>query len=299
MQTYLESVNNLVEQFCSDLRDVSIGIQSDVVDLLAKQVDEMECSDMGPPKVLKDIAEQRGDSLDKADFNTLVLFYELFAGSVNFCYWYGAYDVRPTGGGASTMYKCLDDAFSSVLRDGNGGSVAESFKDNLIRARMPLLEERLRYVNEVGNSESYLTPWLYLSESLQEFLDVLLIHCPSFGKDMFLKRAFLLAHMMNRRIGLYSSFIEQVPVPADYQIPKMLEHFGVLKYSDDLHDTIWEGRLIPPGSRQECEIRASTMMACKMLAEKIGCTQGDIDTVLWYNRKSCSNPFHLTITTDY
>jgi hypothetical protein len=105
--------------------------------------------------------------------------------------------------------------------------------------------------------------------------------------------------MLNRRLGLYKSFIDQVPVPADYQVPKMLEWMGVLQYSDDLHDTIWEGRLIPSGSRQECEIRASTIMACRMLAKEIGCMQSDVDTALWYNRKACTNPFHLTITTDY
>ena len=298
VMTYLESVENLVEQFCKDPIDVYIDIKPEIVDKLGKQIGEMECSDMGVPKVIFEIAEKNSLEYDSFDFKQLVVLYELLAGSVNFCYWYGAHNVRPTGGGASVMYQCLDEAFRASAQDGN---ITGRFGENMVRCHMPLIEERLKYVSHVAIRDSvkndvYL---LLYAKSLQDFLDKLLISYVSFSKDMFLKRAFLLVHMLNRRLGLYEEFIHQVPVPADYQIPKMLEWFGVLKYSDDLHDMIWESRLIPSGSLQECEIRASTIMACKMLADEIGCTQGDIDIALWYNRKACDNPFHLTITTDY
>ena len=90
-----------------------------------------------------------------------------------------------------------------------------------------------------------------------------------------------------------------MPVPADYQIPKMLEGMGCINYNYILSEKIQNGELIPAGSIEECEIRAATMLAGKRLAELSGKTMCDIDTYLWLKRKEVDKPFHLTITTNY
>ena len=88
-------------------------------------------------------------------------------------------------------------------------------------------------------------------------------------------------------------------MPADYQVPKMLEHFGCLVYTRDLEDKIKRHTMIPKWSIEEISIRAGTILVCDKLSELTGWTKSDIDAWLWRNRKECDKPFHLTITTDY
>ena len=93
--------------------------------------------------------------------------------------------------------------------------------------------------------------------------------------------------------------ISILPVPADYQVPKMLKWLGCINYSSELVFNIERSLILPSGSIEEVEIRSATVQACSFLAEYSGCTVCDIDTYLWNNRKKCTDPFHLTITTDY
>ena len=116
---------------------------------------------------------------------------------------------------------------------------------------------------------------------------------------MFLKRAFLLSIMLYRRLQWFKDDIDIIPVPADYQLPKVLEGWGCINYSYTLSDKVQGGELIPSGSLEECEIRAATILVCKRLAELSGHKMCDIDTYLWLKRNEIDKPFHLTITTNY
>ena len=122
---------------------------------------------------------------------------------------------------------------------------------------------------------------------------------PGYASDMFLKRASLFFLQLNRKFGWYSETIKDLHIPADYQVPKMLRHFGVLEYNTFLSTQIQTYSLIPSGSLMECEIRAATIIASKRLAELTGWITPEIDTWFWTKRKECDDPFHLTITTDY
>ena len=122
---------------------------------------------------------------------------------------------------------------------------------------------------------------------------------PGYGKDLFLKRAFLFIIQMYRRLGLFKDEIHKIPVPADYQIPKMLRMLGCIKYNYPLDLMVADGRLISEGSLLECEIRAATIVVCKKIADLAGCSCADVDTYLFANRKTCRDPFHLTVTTNY
>jgi hypothetical protein len=57
--------------------------------------------------------------------------------------------------------------------------------------------------------------------------------------------------------------------------------------------------LIPAGSLEEIEIRASTIVAAQKIAEEANITTTQVDDYLWLNRKMTNDPFHLTYTTDY
>ena len=123
------------------------------------------------------------------------------------------------------------------------------------------------------------------------------------GKDydtyMSLKRAFLLVIMLYRKVQWFKNEIDILPVPADYQIPKMLEGLGCINYDYILSEKIQNGELILAGSLEECEIRAATMLTGRRLAELSGHTMADVDTYLWLKRNEINKPFHLTITTNY
>ena len=49
---------------------------------------------------------------------------------------------------------------------------------------------------------------------------------------------------------------------ADYRVPQVLAHEGVLVYSSELQDRLSRKEEIPFGDPDECEIRAASILAC-------------------------------------
>lgn len=258
-----------------------------------------------------------------------IVLYELIANSINYAYWYGRSDIRPNGSDANKMHKTLDLVFGSVtppmvaLTDEYCKAIINEFIQRLTMERFPMLQQRVVHLKElVEEVEESWTPYdVYLvkpgrckallfsiamardidakAESLTWWMEELIKTFPGYASDMFLKRASLFFMMLHRRGGWFKSEIKDLHIPADYQIPKILRYLNVLKYSLGLSCDISAGDLIPAGSLAECEIRASTIVAAQKIAELVGVTAVQIDDYLWLNRKMTSDPFHLTITTDY
>ena len=122
---------------------------------------------------------------------------------------------------------------------------------------------------------------------------------PGFSEDMFLKRANLFFGMLYRRMGYFEDQVHKLIIPADYHIPNVLRHYKCLAYDSDLSEKIARRELILENSLEECAIRASSILACKKIAEIADCTMTDVYTVLFEKRKEAVNHFHLTITTNY
>jgi hypothetical protein len=150
------------------------------------------------------------------------VIYELLASSVNYCYWYGTPFIRPNDASSTLMYKCLDDAFlfSSWPR-----YAIERFQYNLVKNRFPLIEKRIEHLDQVAK--------FFLQHPISIFnkIDVtgtidLLINMPTFASDIFVKRASLFCMRMNNRFGWYKEDLSKLPVPADYQVPKIMKHLG-------------------------------------------------------------------------
>lgn len=78
---------------------------------------------------------------------------------------------------------------------------------------------------------------------------------------------------------------------ADYEVPKILRHFGVLRYSTELEKIVDKGIILERNSRMEKEIRAQTVNAMSMLLQKINnerllidlkpTTIVELDYVIW------------------
>lgn len=266
------------------------------VDCLAEQIKGVKFKPIGYPKALEFCP-------DEFKVQSLVR-YEMTAASINYCYWYGRDVIRPTGGGANTMYELLDRAWNRGEQD---------FREGLITERFPLVEARLRHLDEVysdnglayasrlsraildqqnGTQSSY-------NQTLDWFFTELLLVCPGFADDILLKRASLFFMLLYRRIGAFKNDIHKLPIPADYQVPKMLKHLGCLLYTEALEGKVRNEVPIMSGSAEECEIRAASILACQQIAERAGITMCDVDEYLWTRRKECKDPFHLTWTTHY
>jgi hypothetical protein len=199
------------------------------------------------------------------------------------------------------MYDIIVDAVTNKFKGVVEADFVNYIIDKLVFDRYPLLEERVKHIMEVSMSTQEFIMFVLMNRDndARIVLHELVRRYPGFASDMFLKRAFLFCYQLNRVLGWFEDSINELPVPADYQVPKMLEYFGCLNYKPVLIDKIKNHTMIPKWSIEEISIRGGTILACDKLSEITGWTKSDIDAWLWLQRKECNKPFHLTITTDY
>ncbi|MFW9871750.1 MAG: queuosine salvage family protein [Candidatus Thorarchaeota archaeon] len=233
---------------------------------------------------------------------------ELVASSINYCYWYGSSNIRPNGASSTFLYEHIANAFfdysGTPARQETGFNICLTRLINLlITNRFPLSEERMYHLNQLR-----LAGEKYVSDIITDYKETgnindamlsLITLFPGFGSDIFLKRAILFFMQLNRRFGWFSEGMKTLPVAADYQVPKLLEHLGCITYCPELKKRISFNKLIPKNSIEECEIRAATIIACRELCKLTGWNIAQVDGYLWLKRKEVTTPFHLTITTDY
>lgn len=284
----VENVYKVSEEFMKDPLEVELNYEQ-----IEKLANEM--IDNGKIDFL--------NHYDNDDVFKAVLL-ELVASSINYCYWYGKSTVRPNGCSSLFLYECITNAFFDYT-----GADQDKFNicltrliNLLISNRFPLLEERMYHLNQLRFSAEDYSQKIMDNNNIENINDLMLeliTLFPGFASDIFLKRTFLFFMQMNRRFGWFEEAIHNMPVAADYQVPKMLEHFNCISYCPDLEQQIIFNKLIPKGSIEECEIRAATILACKKLCEITSWNIAEIDGFLWLKRHEVTKPFHLTITTDY
>lgn len=257
-------------------------------------------------KMLKE-GKTKFPSKEKPILTNKLILQELVANSINYCYWYGKDSVRPNGAGATLMYELVEECFD---KHHFGEALINNLIHMLTKNRFPLLEERIRHLKQLlSNGESYASLFFWgttqdpddkeLIDYQTKLFNQLLEYFPGYASDIFLKRASLFFLQLHRKCGAFEQLISKIHVPADYQVPKLLEHFNCIGYSNLLKQKIKFSLPLQKTSLMECEIRAATIIACKKLAEKTGWNISDIDSWLWLRRKECKEPFHLCVTTDY
>ncbi len=314
MTNLIEDVFSLCHQFIANGKGQHVTLNEEGMAKVAEDIKNelVEIKDhwMGVPKSL---------TKDSESISYEMLCYELLADSINYQYWYGKHSVRPNGACANLMYKLLNQAFNQAKEANRIANIKygawelcedaiEYFINYITFARFPNLENRIRHIREVrdliehGGRDTikHLSDRLVSNDiNVNNFLEMIINYLPGYANDLFLKRAFLLPIMLYRRVQWFKDEVDILPVPADYQIPKMLEGLGCINYDYILSEKIQGSELIPSGSLMECEIRAATMLAGRRIAELSGHTMVDVDTYLWLKRKEIDKPFHLTITTSY
>ena len=101
--------------------------------------------------------------------------------------------------------------------------------------------------------------------------------------------------------------IDSLTTFADYKIPQILRHFGVLRYSQDLTRKVDRRLPLPAGSPQEVEIRAATIWSVELLRAElldlsIERSAVELDWLLWEESQAINNhapPYHRTLTIYY
>lgn len=125
-------------------------------------------------------------------------------------------------------------------------------------------------------------------------------------KIYFLKRAQLLVSDINQVLPI--SKIEELTAFADYKLPQILRHHKVITYEPALAERIDSQVEVLPGSEEEVEIRAATIIAIELIKERLEqagnlCTAAQIDSQLWLLAKAIDKsqmqPYHRCRTICY
>jgi len=247
--------------------------------------------------ILLDKRECKYQNLFEDEFKNALI--ELIGCSINYCYFYGKSDIRPCESGSTKMGELLNESFLHYPNFPFDMCMNE-FKEKLIVNRFPLLEERLKHLDELSEAENFIKDLIsYKDKDVQNLMYRLIVAFPGFSSDIFLKRASLFFIQLYRRFGWFKDSMMNLHVPVDYQVPKMLKYFNAISYSTELTNMIDNDILIPKSSKIECEIRSATILSVKALCELTKMNVSDIDAYFFFKRHSCLDKFHLTVTTDY
>ena len=130
-------------------------------------------------------------------------------------------------------------------------------------------------------------------------------------KVFFYKRAQLFAADLYGALGGkgLGSFrdIEELTAFADYKLPQVLRHVGVLEYATGLAEKVDRMIYLDPGSEEEVEIRANTIWAVELIRQTVkrlgkNVHASEIDGLLWnlgQDDQFRAKPYHRTVTIFY
>jgi hypothetical protein len=211
-----------------------------------------------------------------------------------------------------------DAAFLSTI---SSEALAHIFRG---QQAIPLFEQRLHNVREVGRvlleqydgqfthaieqaGGSAVQLTLLLAKNFPSFNDVALYrnHVVRFFKRAQICVADIRGSFGNKSWGAFSD-LDQLTAFADYKVPQVLRHFGVLEYDPELAERINNQQVLEAGSEEEVELRAATVWACELLRREMlrhdyPTTAAEIDMRLWLLGQHSTEmyPYHRTRTMYY
>jgi hypothetical protein len=263
--------------------------------------------------------------------------YLLVLDSLNFCFWPASgrdtwkilYESNQISG-YYALAASLKEAVESGTPITNAEYLATLSLDELKkilsgRGELQLLEHRVKILNELGklliaeyggqahklvesagNSAVNLV-WL-LVEKLASFRDVAeyLGHKVFFYKRAQIFAADLYGTFAGKKWGNFTD-INKLTAFADYKLPQVLRHLGILGYSTSLDRKVNQKILLDPKSPEEVEIRANTIWAVELIRQELEqmgkyLRAFEIDWILWnlgQDPTFKAKPHHRTVTIFY
>ena len=225
-----------------------------------------------------------------------------------------------------TIASGRDLTSGDVMADLTIQDLEKIFKGNI---KMPMLEERLTILNQVGVKlvDSYEGSWITFINSCPQKLyhsgeglvEKLVTEFPRFndvsdfqGDEVkFYKLAQLGYWGIHAALSHTGYFkledIHRMSAFADYIIPVALNLFEITDYSGELKRDINDGVEIPASSQKEIEIRSHSLYATSLLTEEINKLRPSekkiiipqLDWRLWKTYHATHWPHHLTKTIMY
>ena len=194
---------------------------------------------------------------------------------------------------------------------------------------LPNIEQRCQLWNEVGTvllnnfqgSATYLLDQAH--GSAPQLVDLVYQNFPGFRDTVrlpsskttiyFLKRAQILVGDLNAALELQLKDLDQLTTFADYRVPQLLRHVGVLEYSTELATKVDSYQELEQNSEWELSIRAGTVVAVEELVDYLNShsksnskeyTAVSIDWYLWQvgeklHQQGQLQPFHRVRTHFY
>lgn len=153
--------------------------------------------------------------------------------------------------------------------------------------QIQLLEQRCKILQETGKvlleefQGSFLNCIKMANGSAKYLLKLIIDYFPSYRDEQiylkrkvtFYKRAqILIADIWGCFEGKNAGYffdIDTITMFADYRVPQVLKFYNVIEYADDLKAFLKRNALLVSGARFENEIRAVSIVACRLLSRKV------------------------------
>ncbi|XP_065203580.1 queuosine 5'-phosphate N-glycosylase/hydrolase isoform X2 [Planococcus citri] len=164
-------------------------------------------------------------------------------------------------------------------------------------------------------------------QSAQKLLDIIVSNFPHYRDEatynnftvyIYKRAQILVADIWScfegKDLGTFTD-IDTITMFADYRVPQVLCYFGVLQYPDELLVKLIDGTLLENGSKDEVEIRATSVVAVARINDFVQqklkesnktfkCNSILVDQYLWTYRRNRAKyldciPFHKTLTIYY
>lgn len=265
------------------------------------------------------------------------VFYLLVLDTLNFCFWPATegmkWEIEYKSGKLSGYYALavsLKQALESRTPIDRAEFLAELSLDGLKeilggRGELQLLEQRVQNLNELGRAlleeyhgkaselvesagESAIALVRILYRRLSSFRDVAKYrgHQVPFYKRGQILAADLYGAFQGRKWGQFTD-MDKLTAFADYKLPQVLRHLGILRYAPELAKKIDQQILIEAGSPEEAEIRANTIWAVELIRQELEEVEKslkafEIDWILWnlgQDEAFKEKPYHRTVTIFY
>ncbi len=247
------------------------------------------------------------------DGSERTVMYLLLLDSLNFCFWGNPrWEIEYEGerlSGYIALAAALKRAItekSDMLHAEHLASISASELAHILRGtgQLQLMPERLDIVREMASVllKKYQGKAHHLIEAAQgsamKLVNLLAANFLSFRDEALYKnhKIFFYKRAQIFVADLYASFggqkwgtfrdLHLLTAFADYKLPQILRHLGILQYSETLATQIDHREELRPGSLEEIEIRAHTLWAIELIRRELesgnyALKTYEIDWLLW------------------
>ncbi len=236
----------------------------------------------------------------------IIHIFNAIQASLQYSFFTADADIRFDGIDSQWVIGMLDETFAEfgVRSVTDTYRIKERIVERLMASNITMLRSRVETVEEVFaklNFYEYGEAYADVDASLTQLSKLV-----CFKQDFFFKKGLFAVMMTGRMLPElsedhpdYTAAVASMPVPADYQIPKMLRHYGFIVFDEELNRMVEKGVVLQENSKEELSIRATTVNACGLLAERNGVSADKVDAWLFAHRHESKLKHHLCVTEFY